>query len=181
MKRKVAFLLVVVSALMLSAIQPVSNEGIPTWVSEDWQFQMSHTGIWITDNHEYKGEQEPFDAYGMQWDWGIGKKSLKGRMFCLQEGEEVATVWEFLQFWDSEAKVLRMLQIGRDGTVGQGTVTNLGQGKSKSQERFCNTAGQCFEVGHETWKKDGDFYTQSFDVLDGEWSKRRLYVWKQKQ
>lgn len=181
MQRKLSCLIAGLVLLCIGASPPLEDPGIPEWVMEDWNFQMSHTGIWIADNTAYQGEEEPFDAFGMQWEWGIGQRSLKGRLFCLQAEKEVATVWEFLQYWDFETKALRMIQIGGDGTLGQGTVENQGGGKTKSRERFCTPAGPCFEVGHETWKKDEDFYTQSFDIVDGQWSKRRLYVWKQKR
>lgn len=181
MQRKLLWLCSALVALSLGAGTPAENTGIPDWVIEDWNFQMSHTGIWMADNSAYQGEQEPYDAYGMEWEWGLGKKSLQGRMFCLQGEKEVATVWEFLQFWDFEAKALRMIQIGGDGMLGQGTIEDLGDGKSKSLERFCTPTGASFEVGHETWKDQGDFYTQSFDIVEGEWRKRRLYVWKQKR
>lgn len=159
--------------------QNEKDTSIPQWVKDNWATHTQADGIWITDNSQYKSEQEPFDAYGMEWEWGLGKSSLKGRLYCIQDGKDVGTVWQFLNFWDPELKAQQMVQIGSDGTLGQGRMELQSDGSTKSSEKFVSPGGGSFEAGHHSWFENGEMHTQSFNIVDGEWSKRRFYVWKQ--
>jgi hypothetical protein len=152
---------------------------IPQWVIDHWAAHTAGDGVWQADNSAHKNEQEPFDAYGMKWEWGIGKKSLKGRLYCIQEGKDVGTVWEFLNYWDPNTQNHRMVQLGSDGTLGQGEITLQEDGTTRSAEQFKSPAGGGFEVGHHIWFEAGEMYTQSYNIAEGEWTKRRLYIWKQ--
>lgn len=178
MKKQYLFFLLLSPALLFSQEETASPSAIPGWVMEDWNFQTAGTATWIADNATYKNENEPYDAYGMQWEWGLGKKSLKGRLYCIREGKDIGTVWQFLQFWDPGEKVVRMIQIGADGTVGQGTQHLQEDGSTKSSEQFNTPTGHRFESVHHSWKEEGIFHTQSYDIVDGEWTKRRYYSWK---
>ena len=106
--------------LFFSLFLTAQNEEatIPTWVMDNWTSHVAGTGKWITSNQTYQNEQEPYDAYGMHWERGLGKKSIKGRLYCINDGKEVGNVWEFLNFWDSDTKQQRMIQIGATGFVG---------------------------------------------------------------
>ena len=42
--------------------QTTEAHPIPQWVLDNWAEQMEGTGIWITDNGDYKSDQEPFEA-----------------------------------------------------------------------------------------------------------------------
>ena len=128
MKRQIlTFLFLVLSGFSLQA-QNTSEDGqavpagapIPQWLLDDWAARTAGTGTWITDNSAYKNENEPFDAYGLQWAYGIGKKHLNGRLYCIRDGKDIGAVWQFLEFWDPAAGEARIVQIGSDGTVGQG-------------------------------------------------------------
>lgn len=152
---------------------------IPQWVLENWETQTKGSGIWITDNSKYKSEQEPFDAYGMEWNWGIGKQNIKGRLYCIKEGKDVGTVWEFLNFWSPETQEHRMVQIGSTGMIAQGSIVLEKDGSTKSAEKFVNPAGGSFEAGHHSWFENGAMHTQSFDIVNDNWSKRRFYIWQQ--
>lgn len=159
--------------------QTEKARSIPQWIKDKWAAHTHGDGIWVTDNAPYKNEQEPFDAYGMEWEWGLGKSSLKGRLYCIQNGKDVGTVWQFLNFWDPELQQQRMIQIGSNGILGQGSIELQDDGSTKSSEKFTGPGGRAFEVGHHSWFENGEMHTQSFDIADGKWSKRRFYVWKQ--
>ena len=61
--------------------------------------------------------------------------------------------------------------------LGQG-VFDLQEDKStKSKEKFVGLGGYTFEVGHHTWFETGNMHTQSYDIKNGEWEKRRFYIW----
>ena len=114
----------------------------------------------------------------MRWEWGLGQKHIKGNLYCIKDGENVGTVWEFLSFWDPAKGEVRLFQIGSDGTVGEGTMYQLDDGSTKSSEHFTNPNGGTFESGHHTWMKEEKMHTQSFNIKDWEWTKRRYYVWE---
>lgn len=157
-----------------------SNAVIPQWVRNNWAKRTAETGRWITANTEYKSEQEPYDAYGLQWEYGLGKNHLKGRLFCMNDGKEVGTLWTFTEFWDPATEKVRVLQIGSDGTVGQGTIWLEEDGKIKEQQVFTSPNRSSFESGHLTWMENGAQHIQSYTIKDGEWKKRRFYIWKLK-
>ena len=117
----------------------------------------------------------------MACEWGLGEKHIKGKLYCIQEGKNVGTVWEFLSFWDPLKGEVRMFQIGSDGTIGEGTMWRQDDGSTKSNEKFANPSGGSFEAGHHTWMDNGKMHTQSFDIKYGEWTKRRYYVWGQEK
>ncbi|MEQ8763533.1 MAG: hypothetical protein RL885_06380 [Planctomycetota bacterium] len=155
-------------------------DAAPKWLQEHMEFLAKDGGLWITDNSTYRSEQEPFDQYGIQWRYGIGEKTLHGELFGLKDGEKVATFWELLSYWDPEAKVVRHLQFGGDGTVARGTAEALEDRGEKSDETFVSPDGSKRRVGHEsTYGEHGTYLTQSFDIdEEGQWTKRRLYTWK---
>ena len=151
---------------------------IPQWLLDDWAARTQGTGTWITDNSAFKSENEPFDAYGLQWENGLGKKSLTGRLFCLRDGQDVGAVWQFLEYWDPAAAEVRIVQIGSDGAVGLGRIWRLDDGSVREQQTFTRPDGAAFESGHHSWMEDGEHHTQSFSIENGEWVKRRFYIWR---
>ena len=158
--------------------EQLNPAAIPQWLLGDWAARTRGTGTWITDNSAHKSDNEPFDAYGLQWEYGLGKKHLKGRLYCLRDGQDVGAVWQFLEFWDPAAGEARIVQIGSDGTVGQGRIWRLADGSVKEQQTFTSPEGGSFESAHHSWMKAGEHHTQSFSIEGGEWVKRRHYVWK---
>ena len=151
----------------------------PPWVEQDWAYWAGGSGRWIADNGAYRSEAETFDAYGMEWTWGLGKKTLKGRLFAVKGGEEVGTIWELLSYWHPGEARLVVNQWGSDGTFGTGTQRRTGADATESEERFFSPEGGGFRFGHRTRRLPGEAHVQSYDVSeDGTWSERRAYVWK---
>lgn len=181
MNLKVCFLVLLPFAVSAQG-QPekTANRGIPQWLADEWTYQTQGTGVWIADNSPFKNDQEPFDAYGIQWEWGPGKTSVKGRLFCLQNGKDVYSVWQFFQYWDIETQQARIIQVGSHGVVGQGVLTPIDKNSTQSVEKFFTPDGSSFDSGHHTFNKAGEVHTQSFDIAGGKWEKRRLYIWKLK-
>ena len=170
---KKSVLLLFLIPLFLSA----QNKGIPQWVLDDWAYRMQGEGHWITSNAVYKNEQEPYDAYGMDWEWGLGKKSMKGRLYCIKDGKDIGTVWEFLSYWDIEKGEHRMLQTGSDGTLIKGIIQLEKDGSTKSRELFASPGGVRFELGHRCWFEQKIMHTQSYNIEEGVWKKKRFYEW----
>lgn len=152
--------------------------GIPAWALEEMRGQV---GRWIADNSAYRSEVEPYDAYGLEWHWGLGEKSLTGRLFGLRDGEEVGTFWEFRQFWHPGERKLTLQQFGGDGTVGIGVAMPLDGGELLLMQEFFAPDGTVQRVGHRSERRGDVNRTSSFDVTqDGGSRERRHYVWQRR-
>lgn len=151
---------------------------IPDWVLENWETRTTASGTWITDNENYKSEQEPYDAYAIQWQYGVGKKHIKGRLYFIKDGEDVGTVWQFTEFWDSVDNELRIIQIGSDGTVGKGKIWRTEEGKIKELQNFVAPDGTNYSSGHLSWMENGVNHIESYNINGEEWTKMRYYRWK---
>jgi hypothetical protein len=149
---------------------------IPDWVRAELALL---AGTWITDNSSHRSEAEPFDQYGLEWTWGLGQHSLIGRLYGLANGKDVATFWQFRQFWHPGQGQLMVEQFGADGTYGVGPNLRQADGSFEMLQVFYSpAAGTRASVGHRSSMKDGRHVTASFDVgADGVWVPRRSYVW----
>jgi hypothetical protein len=161
------------------AQDPSESAAAPAWFRANLAFTMEGGGRWVTDNAAYRSDQEPSDAYGQEWTWGLGQQSITGRLFGLRDGEEVGTFWEFRLFWHPGERRAVLQQFGADGTLLLGTVEPTGEHTHRSeQERFAPD-GSRGAVGHESVNaEDGTHVTRSFDIAaDGTWTPRRSYTW----
>ncbi len=176
-KRNLTYL--AVFPLILGALSSAANaDPIPDWVLANWE---KLVGTWVADNEAYKNAEDTMDAYGIEWEWGLGKKSLVGRLYGIRDGLEAGTFWEFREFWHPGENRLIATQFGSDGTYGAGPHERKAEGATEMLQTFCPATGAPFRVGHRS-KLEGDVHTtQSFDVSeDGLWKDRRTYVWRRK-
>jgi hypothetical protein len=163
-----------------SSSQAEKAQPVPAWVTSNWETLI---GTWIADNQAYKSATDSMDAYGIEWSWGLGKKSLVGRLYGIREGKEVGTFWEFREFWHPGEGRLIATQYASDGTYGAGPHELKDDGETEMLQTFFDpTTGAVFRVGHRS-KLEGDVHaTRSFDVdADGEWKDRRAYLWRRKR
>ncbi len=164
-------LLLLVSQLNYSQ----QNNGVPQWFTQNMEESI---GIWITDNKNYKNEKEPMTAFGMEWTWGIGKKSIQGTLYGFIGDKKVGPFWEFKQYWDAKQQKGIVMQQGPDGTLGIGTIMDNGEGKTKMIQVFTNLEGSSQELGHTSVMTKKSLITHSFDIdAKGNWTKRRSYTW----
>lgn len=171
------------AALFLAAAVAAAAEpspGPPAWFLEHVEFMTREGGRWITDNSAYRSENEPFDQYGMVWEKGIDGQSLKGRLFGLAEGREVATFWEFRTVWHPRENRVHAFQWGGHGVYADGVMIGTGERSHRSEQEFIRSDGSSFSSGHESSEQeDGSYLTRSFDIgPDGSWQPRRSYLWK---
>lgn len=176
--RKFFSVLSIITISVLCHLTSFGEGSIPQWIIDDWEFRAQGDGIWVADNSKYRSEEEPFEAYGIEWKWGLGKKSLTGRLYCIQDGKDVRTVWTFLDFWDVQYSKLKLTQVGGDGTVGQGTMWLEEDGSTKSIQNFISPDGSSFTSGHQAKNINDESHISSFSVEGNEWKPRRSYVWK---
>jgi hypothetical protein len=158
----------------------MSPQPAPAVVTDNWERLI---GTWIADNSAFKGANDTTDAYGIDWSWGLGRKSLIGRLYGIKDGKEIGTFWEFREFWDPGQGQVMATQFGGNGTYGVGPHEIRADGTSEMVQTFYDpTAHTVAKVGHRS-KLEGDVHTTaSLDVDDkGAWSPRRTYVWHRKR
>ena len=140
-------------------------------------------GTWIADNTQYKSDQEPYDAYGLEWKKGSVGTTLIGRLFGLKDGKEVGTFWEFIRYWDPVKKETIVMQFGADGTMGTGALTHTGENSIELLQVFSQPGGVSYRVGHRTTVGKEDERTgTSYSINEkNEWQQNRTYTWKRKK
>jgi hypothetical protein len=178
--RTLACTVVLVAALAAAAASPPRNQGstdVPAWLATEWSRLTAGNGVWTTDNSQWRSANEPWDQYATEWKWGIGRKSLTGRLYGIRDGREGATFWQFRIYWQPEKREAIMLQFGGDGTVGEGTTRSIGPDATESIQTFTAPDGSTTQLRHVSTLSDTVHDTQSFDRVDGEWQARRRYIW----
>lgn len=158
---------------------PNARDDIPAWVHEHLSMMI---GRWVADNATYQSEEEPYEAYGIEWSWGLGEKSVTGRLFGLQDGQETGAFWEFRVFWHPGEQHLKLYQFGGNGTVGVGAIDVIDEHKTEALQTFYNPDGTQTQIGHREERTEGVNHSHSFNVNeDGVWTPRRSYVWHRQE
>lgn len=173
----VIFILFIASGEGLPADSPKPGAA-PAWFLEEIAKLTADSGRWVTDNAEYKGEQEPYDAYGMEWVSSFDGTTMSGRLFGIAEGKDTGNFWEFRLYWHPEREQAVIEQFGWGGTVGIGTMWPAGD-TTKSEQTFFTVDGGANLSGHISSFPDASTHvTGGFDI-DGEtWTPRREYTWR---
>jgi hypothetical protein len=163
-------------AAAVEAGPSTSAASIPPEVLANWRQLL---GTWVADNSAYQSADDPYDAYAIDWSWGIDERSLVGRLYGLQAGRDVGTFWEFREFWHPGDATVMAIQFGVGGTYGAGPHTFQGDGASEMEQTFFRPAdGVTFRVGHRSRLAGDEHMTASFDIgPDGVWTPRRSYTW----
>lgn len=147
---------------------------IPEWFIED---MTANIGVWKASNEVYQSEDENFDAYQIEWEWGIGNTSIIGNMYAIQDDKKVRHLWEFRQYWDNDKDSGRVIQYGNNGIVGIGNIQIARNGKIESFQTFSMPDYPSWENKHINYFENGDLITTSFDKDENEWKERRTYRW----
>lgn len=156
-----------------------ADDLLPAWLLAEWELRTEGGGHWVADNSANKSADEPYDAYGMEWTWGLGKKTLKGRLYAAQNGKDVGTLFEYRLAWHPGEKKVLLTQYGSDGTFAFGAVMPIGEKRTEALQRFYAPDGSTFQVGHRVEINGDEMRIQSFTVSDGGvWTARRSYLWK---
>jgi hypothetical protein len=161
---------------VLSLSGPIQAGEVPQWAHEEMEILV---GRWVADNSAYRNDAEPYDAYGMEWKWGAGRKSLTGQLFALRDGAELGTFWEFRIFWHPGEAQLMVYQFGSDGAVCHGHLERTGDGTSELVQLFYGPGGNATRIAHRT-RVEGDVRHDGSYLVDddGEWQLLRTYEWR---
>jgi len=149
---------------------------IPIWFVDNLK---ANIGKWQTDNGSYKSEAEPYDAYGMEWTWGIGQTSMTGKLYGIQDGKVIGDFWKFRQYWDNVKGEAAIQQFGYSGVIGLGTVKPTENDKMESIQTFSLPDGRNWIERHLSKLDDNELTTTSYEKNEeGNWKKKRSYTWK---
>lgn len=148
---------------------------IPDWFLQNLEKSI---GVWETSNEEYMSDQEIYDTYVLEWEWGIGETSIIGHMYGVTNGKEGDDIWEFRQYWDNEKQEAVVLQYGYNGVVGKGTLKPYDYGQLESMQTFSLPDGRTWKVRHVVFLKNDVQSTTSYNEgEDGTWKSDRGYLW----
>ncbi|MGB5447547.1 MAG: hypothetical protein WBM80_01345 [Woeseiaceae bacterium] len=179
MKTRIAVVAALIFLSGAALSESASSPGAPpSWFLEEIATLCAGTGRWVTDNSEYKSEQEPYDAYGTEWLSSFDGTTMTGRLFGIKDNKETENFWEFRQYWHPERKEAVLEQFGWGGTIGIGTISHKGD-STRADQTFYAVDGTAFRSGHESSFPDPETYvTRSFLIDDGEWHPNRSYTWR---
>ncbi|MDY8137353.1 VOC family protein [Aquimarina sp. 2201CG5-10] len=164
----------IISTLFLLITNLSFGQKTPDWFVDN---MTQSIGTWITDNSSYKTKQEPFDQYGMDWEWGIGKRNITGKLYGLINGKKQGIFWEFRQYWDFDKNQGIIIQYGADGSIGKGPMILKGNQLELVQD-FISPEGKKTVHGHRSTLNKNIFISTSYDIsANGHWQKRRSYTW----
>ena len=176
--RLTATLVLVTVAVVVAAPSNEDRGGLPDWLEEHMLFSTRDGGRHVTDNSAYQSAGEPADQYAVEWSYGLGKKSMKGRLFGLRDGEEIGTYWEIRLFWHPGRREAVLHQYGGDGRVAVGTVSEADDGGLRALMDITAPDGTVTSVRDDHSPADGDTHTTASFVRQGdEWRARRSYTW----
>ena len=176
--KKTKFNLIFFLAVFLFQLK-VTAQKIPDWFLKDME---SLIGTWLTSNEKYKSENEPYDSYGVEWKWGIGKTSMTGRLFGIKDNKEIGDFWQYRQYWDAEKNEGVLIQFGYNGTKGEGPIKLLSDGKTESIQSFSSPGAKTWGLKHISFIEDNVHTTISYNKNEkGEWQLNRTYKWEKKQ
>lgn len=166
--------IVLINLFCLAGLSLYAQESNPAAIPEWFQKSIDEmVGEWKTSNTKYKGEDDPYEAFGMFWEKGVDGKSIKGILYGFYEGKKTGPIWEFRSFWHPAEKKVYALQFGYGGIYGSGEML-----PGKIDQTFFNPDGTFFRAGHRSEMKNDQHITASFDIDEkGEWTPRRSYTW----
>ena len=175
--RLCALALCLLPATALRAEDPPARHTPPAWLETEVAFLTRDGGRWVASNAAYQSENEPFEAYVLEWAKGYAN-SMTGRLFALQDGEATGDFWRFRQYWDPARQEVVLMQFGAGGAVGIGPMRREGE-TTVIEQTFYAPDGGASLTGHRSENPDADTHvTESFTIVDGAWRADRKYEWR---
>jgi hypothetical protein len=158
--------------------QAAAESPPPDWYLEEIELLTSGSGRWEADNVAYKSDEEQFDAYVTEWRSSFDGLTMTGRLFGMTGGKESVTFWEFRHYWHPVQQKVVIEQFGWGGVIGVGTMWRE-EAATVSDQEFSAPDGRQWRAGHRSYfPDDATHVTDSYDIADGLWTKRRSYTWK---
>lgn len=141
-------------------------------------------GEWIAENPYVT--DPPIDAYGMKWTIAPGGMAFEGKLYTIYEGKETKILWTFLSYWDPTQSKVVSVQYGDNPGLG-----NIAVGvnppatdvyKDENETSIFDSMGALIgKAGHRNELKGNKLFSNSFNIINGEWVTRGEFVWTLKK
>ena len=159
----------------INLIKQEPEKKIPYWYKTHINDMV---GTWVADNSNYKSETEKFDAFVIEWKYGIGQTNITAQMYALTGGEKSDNFWEFREYWDNESYTAKVIQYGNWGMIGEGVMIQMAENKFETIQSFSLPDGKKWVEKHKINLLPTQQTTISFDYMNtGRWEKKRTYLW----
>lgn len=177
--KKAMLLITLILFWVAGHAQESKGSDIPDWYLEEMQRLV---GTWITSNQDYMDGTTINDAFGIEWKWGVGQKSLVGVLYGLREKQKTKEYWQFFQYWDSGKGKPIFIQVSAKGVQGVGHFERVDSKHFQLVQIFTEPDGSTSKSGHKTQILKGYEISTSFNINEqDEWELNRTYTWyKQK-
>jgi len=152
--------------------------GPPAWAITHMENMI---GTWLADNSANVSEREPYDAYSVTWSWGVGNRTVVGRLVGLKESKPLAALWEYRIAWHPAEKKLMMVQWAGDGSYAEGVIVPKGPEMVQSDQMIFNPDGSSNRIAHRE-KVEGDARRLETYIIgqDGKANKIRESIWRKR-
>ena len=135
-------------------------------------------GTWIASNEAYMDEGSINDSFGIEWKWGVGKKSIVGTLYGIQNKVKTKDYWQFIQYWDLVENKPIFVQVSSKGSHGSGYIERISDNQLKLVQTFTELDGSSYQSGHLTEIFDNYENSVSYNIdKNNEWIKDRSYTW----
>lgn len=166
-----------ISLTLQADTPPEASIPAPQWYLDDIAHMTRSGGRWVASNADYMSENEPMQAYVIEWSAGYAN-CMTGRLFAILDGEETGDYWRYRQYWHPGEGKIVLEQFGFGGAAGFGVVWRDGD-NMKTVQTFYPPNGAPDLRGHIAYNPDEDTHvTESYAIIDGEWRLNRTYTWK---
>lgn len=151
---------------------------LPEWWIAHVEFMTRDGGIWVAPNPANDSDPRQPDAYAMEWRAAYGGHVLIGRLYGVENGEEIAEYWTYREFWHPGERRAVIEQWGGAGTYGVGSSSWEGD-HGVLDQTFWLPDGRHWREGHRNEERGDTYVTQSFDIdASGTWMPSSTFTWR---
>lgn len=149
---------------MYKTIEP---KVIPQWFLDDMK---KNIGVWIMDNKKNISEKDKHTAYGLEYEWGIGKTSIIGTLYGIIDGKRTQDFWTFRHYWDNVNEKAIIIQYGLWGQIGIGNMLPNQHNQMEAVQTFSLPDGRTWDEKHIIEIHDNYFLSTQYNKDEnGNW------------
>jgi hypothetical protein len=160
------------------AARAENDAAVPPWFVQEIEYLTLAGGRWIADNSEYQGEEEPYPAYGIEWQKGLSGLTARGRLFAIDRDGNTHDLWELYLYWNALDRRAVAMQVHPDGNFGVGELTAESDTERELVQVSWAPGGATFSFRHQETRSANEKRSRTFIKQDTIWRPNRTYVWK---
>jgi len=163
--------------LRLGPASITPTDTTPTWFLRHVAELTADSGRWLASNAEYRSEDEPYEAFVMNWKRGPGGRSATGELTALRDGKATPIFWSFVMYWHPGRNHALVSQVGIAGHVGEGILRQLDDGTLELVQDFFALDGSSNSQKHVESLRGRRLTSVVYDLVRNQWLKGRTYTW----